>query len=217
MSVAPPGGNGTMSFTGFCGQACAERARRGEQRRGERRMRESSCLSSCRTILQRQGEREPDGERERRRQRGERLLPVAPRQELEREHAQPAGEMRGEQRPRCTHSPSFTSGCSVQRRNSSSAPRPAAPCRAPRSAAAGRARARCPDTRCTRNAQYGGGACFMRTPPTHRAHAGPARGARANSSSATSRERAAPAEPLAEHRCAGRSARAPRPRARTRE
>jgi hypothetical protein len=23
MSVAPPGGNGTMNFTGFCGQDCA--------------------------------------------------------------------------------------------------------------------------------------------------------------------------------------------------
>jgi hypothetical protein len=26
MSVAPPGGNGTMNLTGFCGQACAQAA-----------------------------------------------------------------------------------------------------------------------------------------------------------------------------------------------
>ena len=73
--------------------------------------------------------------------RGQGLLPVAPGQELEREQPQPAREVRGEQHARSAHSPSFTSGCSVQRRNASSCASPCSACPAPRNAAAGRARA----------------------------------------------------------------------------
>ena len=60
------------------------------------------CLSAdSRSKRERQGE--TDDDREPRRHRQERFLPVAPRQELEREQAQAAREVRGEE----DHEPPF--------------------------------------------------------------------------------------------------------------
>src|SRR6185503_15540946 len=90
MSVAPPGGNGTMKRTGFCGQDCAWAPAASSAPSMNAMIFFMGVL--LRGILQRQ----PDGKGERTRGRGEALLPVAPRQELEREHAQAAAEMRGQ-------------------------------------------------------------------------------------------------------------------------
>src|SRR6185503_19429247 len=93
MSVAPPGGNGTMKRTGRCGQDCASTP---DANSAASNVRMVFFMDPPRAILQRQREGEPDPECERRGRRGEALLPVAPRQELQREHAQPAAEVRGE-------------------------------------------------------------------------------------------------------------------------
>src|SRR6185503_6445512 len=89
MSVAPPGGNGTMKRTGFCGQDCAC---------AQERTRPSSKPTSVFmiSILQRQGEDQTHGKRRRRRHGGEAVLPFVPVEEFDRQHAQAAGEVRGE-------------------------------------------------------------------------------------------------------------------------
>src|SRR6185503_5425579 len=104
-SVAPPAANGTTIFTGLAGQDCAATsagnasASSAAAHRAQLRffiglspvvvVPTSICLTCER-------EREPRGEREARRERGQRLVPVAPRQEFQREHAQAAGQVRGQ-------------------------------------------------------------------------------------------------------------------------
>src|SRR4051812_29868300 len=97
MSVAPPGGKGTMKRTGRCGHSCAATPMDAtESNTTERNLNSLIPGLLLKFILQRQCERKPDRQRETRGARGQRLLPPGPGQELERQHAQPAGEVRGE-------------------------------------------------------------------------------------------------------------------------
>src|SRR6185436_9437591 len=97
MSVAPPGGNGTMKRTGRCGQFGGEDcAAAAAANSAASRPTMIFFMDPPRAILQRQREREADRQRECGSARGEALLPVAPGEELEREHAQAAAQVRGE-------------------------------------------------------------------------------------------------------------------------
>src|SRR5688572_15752262 len=102
-SVVPPAAKGTMIFTGFEGHACAAaiagtRARIAAARRLHVRIFIRFLLGVFRSVsssisLSSEGEREPGEERECGGERRKRLLPVPPRQQLEREQPQPPGEM----------------------------------------------------------------------------------------------------------------------------
>src|SRR5262245_19914906 len=96
MSVAPPGGKGTMSFTGFCGHCCATavKLKNAAHKSTSARM---PILLVFAPILQGERERQSRGQRDGARSRGQALLPFMPVEELDREHPQPAAEMRGEQ------------------------------------------------------------------------------------------------------------------------
>src|SRR6185503_2870030 len=89
MSVAPPGGKGTMKRTGFCGHDCA-------CAHDIARPRSRAVSVFMILILQRQSERQTDRQRHRGSGRGEALLPAVPVEELDRQDAQAAAEMRGE-------------------------------------------------------------------------------------------------------------------------
>src|SRR5471032_2404217 len=109
ISVAPPGGKGTMNLTGLVGHcACAVAAT----------IRPASIASTLRNfisvsldgsayvpicgrlsdqILQCQRKHQTRDEREPARNCGQSFLPIPPGQEFERQQAQPAREMRGEE------------------------------------------------------------------------------------------------------------------------
>src|SRR5258706_10014298 len=86
MSVAPPGANGTMNLTGFCGQDCAPAAML-------KSMAQISVTVLITRILQGQSECESGREHERCGNRGETLLPLVPVEKLDRQHAQAAAEV----------------------------------------------------------------------------------------------------------------------------
>src|SRR5262245_17471522 len=89
MSVAPPGGNGTMKRTGFCGHdwACAHDIARPSSK---------AASVFMILILQGQSENKTNGERDCGSDCGETLLPLVPVEELDRQDPQSATEMRGE-------------------------------------------------------------------------------------------------------------------------
>ena len=160
MSVAPPGGNGTMKRTGFCGQDCAAAPCEREQRGRAASATSLSHDPPLEAFYSASAKASPRRAR-RRRGRGERLLPVAPGQEFEREHAQPAAEVRGEQRPRAPtrrlHQRLLGPG---EERVQLAAPLPSAQkCSGRNSASA------MPETRCTMRDPVGR-VFFTRTPPS---------------------------------------------------
>src|SRR3954454_19757246 len=91
MSVAPPGANGTMKRTGFCGQDCAWAAK---ARSGAKAS--VSVLMPCppKKILQRQRESQADGDGERAGERRQALLPLVPVEKLDGQNTQAAPEVR---------------------------------------------------------------------------------------------------------------------------
>src|SRR5258708_1011224 len=96
MSVVPPAANGTMNLTGLCGQPCADAPVASKAQSRKPRVLRNLMTPPSPTILQRQGKRKADRDRQRDRRRSEALLPIAPGKEFEREDAQPAAEVRGE-------------------------------------------------------------------------------------------------------------------------
>src|SRR5262245_50201411 len=95
MSVAPPGGNGTMKRTGFCGHPWAPTpVEASATSAAARSLTKLIRISLLKLILQRQGKRQPHRDRKRGRRGRERFLPVVPRQKFQRQHPQPPGEMR---------------------------------------------------------------------------------------------------------------------------
>src|SRR6185312_12859645 len=108
-SVAPPAAKGTMMRTGRAGHASAlarDGARAASATARQRESRRFSSIEFLLELLWRNGkslhsagerEQEPRHDGETRGERGERLLPFAPRHELEREEPHAAGETRGEE------------------------------------------------------------------------------------------------------------------------
>src|SRR6185295_18204670 len=86
ISVAPPGGNGTMKRTGFCGQACAAAPLEASaSSTAPRSLTKPISILLLKFILQCQRQGEPHGERDRRRGGREGLLPLVPGQKLQRQ------------------------------------------------------------------------------------------------------------------------------------
>src|SRR5258708_19763903 len=92
MSVVPPAANGTMNLTGLCGQPCADAPVASKAQSRKPRVLRNLMTPPSPTILQRQGKRKADRDRQRDRRRSEALLPIAPGQEFDREDAQPAAD-----------------------------------------------------------------------------------------------------------------------------
>jgi len=124
MSVVPPGANGTMKRTGFCGHDCAAAVMLTSAAAYERD--KSHHLPPCGKFYSARAKANPGCEDDGRGNRREAFLPLVPVEKLDREHAQPAPQMRGQQHHDAPLG-ELDERLLVQRRNSSSSsPRPSA-------------------------------------------------------------------------------------------
>ena len=207
MSVAPPGGNGTMKRTGFCGQACAQAQRRESDASSQR------GLNMFHAILLQVDSTAP-ARRRSQRKRGRRRDAAS----SSASHARAGIRSRVCAAPpvrwtasssTMAHSLALTSGCSVQRRKDSSLASPCSACPSAQKCSGRKSASAMPESRWTRAPKCRLVAATSPEHPQHGAHAQPREQNRARQEQAMSRDAAAPAAAIRRAPRAGRSARAP--------